>query len=272
MAKREIKRFIIIVIYLLIFSVLGALIYYIFEPAPTCSDGKKNQSEERIDCGGSVCAPCEKIINAKEINIDEKHFVYGNKDQYDVMVGLTNPNDKYGAIKFDYEFQLTDQSGAVLQRRSGKNFILPDENKFIIELNLYSSVNPYAVNFEIKNIEWDEFLEYDEPRLNIYEKNYREEFENNITTGLMRNESYFDFNSIEIDIVLRNDSGKPIALGKNEMRTIKSQEERDFKLIWPYKFSENVGKVDIKAEADVFDSDNFIKKHLPSRQFQDYDY
>lgn len=271
MINRGKKRLFIIGVYLLIFGVVGTLFYYVLAPAPTCNDGKKNQTEERVDCGGT-CAPCEKIINAQELKIDEKYFVYGNKNQYDAMAAISNPNNKYGAIKFEYEFQLLDQAGAVLGKRSGINFILPGESKFIVELNIQSSINPYTVNFGIKNVEWDEFLEYEEPRLSIYEKNHQEEPERNITSGLLRNESYFDFNSIEIVVILRDSKGNPVALGKNEMRTVRSQEERDFKLIWPYKFSEGVTTVDIKAEANVFDSDNFIKKYLPSRQFQNYSY
>lgn len=265
------KRFVIIAIYLLIFGSLGSLGYYILAPDPTCGDNKKNQNEEGIDCGGP-CAPCEKLINAQALKIDEKYFVYGNNNQYDVMAAITNPNDKYGAVKFNYEFQLLDQAGNVLEKRNGTSFILPDESKFIIELNLHSAINPYTAKFEIRDVEWDEFLEYDEPKLNIYGRSFFEESEKNITSGLLKNESYFDFNTIEISIVLRNSAGKPIALGRSEMRTIRAQEERDFKLIWPYKFSENVATVDIKAEADVFNSDNFIKKYLPSRQFQNYSY
>lgn len=269
MANRNTKRFIIVVIYALFFAVVSTLIYYIIKPAPTCTDGKKNQSEAGIDCGGP-CPACKKEIKAQELSVTEKYFVYGNKNQYDVMAAVTNVNDKYGAVKFDYEFQLVDQSGNVLNKRAGKSFILPDESKYIVELNLQSPTNPYTVKFEIKNVQWDEFLEYAEPKLSIYQKNYYEEFEKNITSGLLRNESHFDFNFIELVIVLRNEKGNPVALGKSEMRTIKSQEERDFKLIWPYKFGENVASVDIKAEANVFDSDNFIKEYMPSRQFQDY--
>lgn len=263
------KRAVIFVAYVLFFGVLSALLYYIFEPAPTCNDGVINQSENGVDCGGP-CAPCKKKIDAQEIKIDEKHFIYGNKNQFDVMASITNVNDAYGAVSFNYEFQLLDQAGNVLEKRTGNSFILPDENKYIIELNLYSAVNPYKLNFEIKDVVWDEFLEYAEPKLSIYQKNYYEESEKNIASGLLRNESYFDFNSIEITVVLRDANGKPVALGKNEMRTIKSQEERDFKLVWPYRFSGNVADADIKAEADVFDSDNFMKKYLPSRQFQNY--
>ncbi|EKE22226.1 MAG: hypothetical protein ACD_7C00019G0002 [uncultured bacterium] len=269
MTNRKTKRLIVICAYIVFFGVLGALIYYVFEPAATCTDGKKNQSENGIDCGG-VCAPCKEEIRAQDIRIDEKYFVYGNKNQFDVMAAITNVNNKYGAVKFNYEFQLLDQAGNVLEKRAGTSFVLPDESKYIVELNLHSSINPYRLNFEIQDVQWEEFLEYAEPKLSIYQKNYYEEFEKNIVTGLLRNESNFDFNFIELVMILRDANGKPVALGKSEMRTIKSQEERDFKLIWPYKFSENVANVDIKAEANVFDSDNFIKEYLPSRQFQNY--
>lgn len=269
MINRDKKRLIIIGIYILIFGVFGSLVYYIIQPAPTCTDGKKNQSEVGIDCGGP-CLACKKEIKAQELLVNEKYFVYGSKNQFDVMASITNANDKYGAVKFDYEFQLVDQAGNVLEKRSGRNFILPDESKYIVELNLQSAINPYTVKFEIRNVEWDEFLGYSEPRLSIYQKNYYEEFEKNIVSGLLRNESQFDFNFIELVMILRNEKGDPVAIGKNEMRTIKTQEERDFKLIWPYKFGDNVTSVDIKAEANVFDSDNFIKKYLPSRQFQNY--
>lgn len=44
------KKIIIIITYLLFFSLIGIGFYYIFKPAETCFDGKKNQNEQDIDC------------------------------------------------------------------------------------------------------------------------------------------------------------------------------------------------------------------------------
>jgi len=267
--SRFLKRLVIIFVYLVIFGSMGSLIYYSVKPDPTCKDGKKNQKEEMVDCGGP-CAPCIKEIIAQDLKIEEKYFVYGNANRFDVMAEIYNPNDKYGAAKFKYEFKLLDQSGAILSREEGENFILPKERKNIINLNLYSPVNPYTVDFSISEIKWEELLEYEEPKLNIYSKDYSAEADKNTVFGLLKNESYYDFNSVEIDIVLRGKDGKPVALGKNEMRTIKSQEQRDFKIIWPYRFGAEVEGVEVRAEADVFDSNNFIKNYLPREKYQDY--
>lgn len=267
--NRSIKRLVIIFVYLIIFGSFGSLIYYALLPDPTCTDGKKNQKEVEIDCGGP-CAPCVEEIVAEEIKIEEKYFVYGNNNRFDAMAEISNPNDLYGASKFKYEFRLLDQSGAVLSKEEGESFILPKETKYIIKLNLYSSVNPYTVDFSIKDVEWEELREYEEPDLNIYNKDYSADPDKNTVFGLLRNESYYDFNSIEIDIVLRGKDGKPVALGKNEIRTVRSQEQRDFKIIWPYRFGVEVEGLEIRAEADVFNSDNFIKQYLPKEKFQEY--
>ncbi len=268
---RNTKRVVIISIYVSVVTLISVLVYLIIATRPTCYDGKKNQAEKGIDCGGP-CHPCEKKITAKDLEVIEKYFVYGgNKNNFDVMIKINNPNNQYGVASFNYKIQLVDQAGNVLSQKTGVNFILPEENKYIIEQNFQSNNKPNSIKFSIDNINWQKFSNYRaEPLLSIYNKNYTEEDGKNKMFGLLKNESYFDFNSIEIDIILRDSNGKPVALGKNEMRTVKSQEQRDFKIIWPYKFSGSVVDGEIRAEANVFDSNNFIKKYLPEQKFQSY--
>lgn len=268
--KRGTKRSIIILIYLTIFSIFGLMIYQIVKPNPTCFDGKQNQAEDGIDCGGP-CQSCEEAIVAKDVEVMEKYFVYGSGDYYDVMAKIDNPNNRYGAAKLSYEFNLVDREGTSLTARKGETFILPGETKYVIELNLVSEEDPYTAEFNILDVRWEEFLDYEEPRLSIYNKSYQQEAGKSEAFGLLKNESYFDFNSIEIDIILRDENGKPLALGKNEMRTISSQQERDFKIFWPYNFSREVKEVEVRAEADVFDPNNsYIKKYESGQQFQGY--
>ena len=268
---RNIKRTTIISIYFGIFIAIATPIYFIVTARPTCTDGKKNQSEKGIDCGGP-CHPCEKKIVTEDLQVIEKHFVFGGRrGVFDTVIKIDNPNSQYGVANFDYDIILVDQDGSTLSERTGRSFILPAESKYIIEQNLHTDSNPKNIKFEIKNIEWQKFSDYQaEPKLSIYNKNYTEKDGKNEVFGLLKNESYFDFNSIEIDIVLRDKNGKPIALGKNEMRTVNSQEQRDFKIIWPYKFLDNATNVEIRAEADIFNSNNFIKKYLPEKKFQSY--
>jgi len=269
--SRERKRILIIVIYLAIFSLVGFLIYLAVRPAPTCYDGKKNQKEEGIDCGGR-CRPCPEIINAEPIQVAEQAFVYGGPGKYDALAKITNPNNQFGSSEFSYEFVLRDSSGQEIARRSGTEFILPAETKLILESGLETELIPQEAEVKIIEARWEKFFEYEKPRLNIYNKRY-DLISGGVgyseAYGLVRNESPFDFNFIKINVVLRDAAGKILALNSTNMYTVSAGEQRDFRLIWPTSFPGDAENLEMEAEADVFHSQNFIKKYLPGGKFQE---
>ncbi len=273
MEKRELKRLNIIIIYIFIFLTLGFLIYFfIFKQKPTCSDGKQNQNEKGVDCGG-VCLPCPEAIVAQDIKIKEQAFVYGGAEKFDVMAKIANPNDTYGSRSLNYVFYLKDTNGNILAERSGQEFILPAEEKYIIENNLVSAIAPSSVEFKISNPNWEKFSVYEKPDFNIYGKKYTEMVGPNVfgeVYGVLRNNSDFDFNSLIIKVVLRDSANHPISFNKTEMRTVYAGEERDFRLIWPFKISEDIVNVEAEAEADIYDIGNFIKKYSAPQEFQRY--
>jgi len=269
---RNVKRAVIIAIYLSLLFLIGWAVYSALKSNPTCFDGKQNQGEEKIDCGGP-CRPCAKEINAQNLEIAEKAFVYGGPQKYDVMAKISNSNDQYGSPEFSYEFILKGSQGNILAEREGKSFILPSETKYLIETNLETEQNPTVLEIVVSNCRWETFFTYKKPQLNIYNKRY-----NLISSpagfseafGLLVNESEFDFNRVKVNVVLRDASGNPLSFNSTEMRTVTSREERDFRLVWPISFPGEVRKVEMEAEADVYDSQNFIKRYLKEGRFQEY--
>lgn len=270
---RATKRTTIILIYLAILASLFYAIYSIVKPAPTCFDGKKNQHEEGVDCGGP-CDKCAIEIEAKDLEITETAFIYGGPGKFDTLAKVTNANNQFGSSSFSYEFILKDSSGNVVARKAGKSFILPSETKYIIETGLDSQIEVASVGFEITNTEWQEFINNDKPKINIYSKDYSQ-----ITSGvgysqaygLLRNENPFDFNLIKVKVVLRDVFNKPIAVNTTEMRTVKAGEERDFRLLWPTSFPGDVHSYEVEAEADVFNTENFIRVHIREKEPKVYD-
>ncbi len=262
--SRDKKRLIIIGIYVIIFFLFGLLVYSWLKPDPTCTDKKQNQGEEKVDCGGP-CSPCAKTYSVQDLIIEEKVFVLGGQGKYDVMMKVSNRNNQVGVKNFSYRFVLKDISGNILAERSGNSFVLPVESKYIIETDLESKVAPDNMEVIISSSEWEEFLSYERPEINIYNKRYdlvSSGVGYSEAKGLLRNESSFDFDLIKINVVLRDEAGNPIAFNKTEMRTINSGEERDFRLLWPVNFPGSVQGVEMEAEVNVFDSETFIKKYI----------
>lgn len=273
--SRGVKRFVIAFIYLSSVVLLAVGAYYAFFKAPeTCFDGKRNQNESGIDCGGVCQAVCKENVIGTDLEITEIAFVPGGNGQYDILGKIYNPNDEIGATSFTYAAELRDGSGEVLAARSGTSYILPQENKYILELNLAAQAQPATASLRISEIEWARFSGYQEkPSINIYQKRYgpissgagfSEAF------GLLSNESPYDFRSIIVRVILRDNSGKPLAFNTTEMRTVRSHEERDFRLVWPSAFPGTVEKVEMEADADVYHSDNFMRQYLPGGKFQEF--
>lgn len=269
---RSAKQSAIITVYLILVSLTGWAVYSVLKPAPTCFDGKQNQGEEKADCGGP-CLPCAEEISAQDLKITEKAFVSGGPRKYDVMAKISNSNDQYGSPEFSYKFILKDNNGTILTEQEGKSFILPSETKYLIGTNLETGLKPAVLEINIFDCRWETFFAYKKPQLNIYNKHY-DLISSGVgfskAFGLLVNESEFDFNAIKINVILRDASGSPLSFNSTEMRTITSREERDFKLVWPISFPGEVQNVEMEAEADVYNSQNFIKRYLKEGRFQEY--
>ncbi len=273
--SRRNKQYVIALVYFTIAVLLGTIIYYAFIKAPeTCFDNKQNQDETGIDCGGVCAAVCKENIVAEALQMKEVAFVPGGENRFDVLGKVYNPNDEIGASSFAYAVSLKDGTGATLASRSGMSYILPQENKYILELNLETSARPATAMFEISEVEWERFSGYQEkPNINIYQKRY-----DRISSGagfgeaygLLSNESPYDFRSITVKVILRDQAYNPLAFNVTEMRTVQSNEERDFRLIWPNAFFGTVEKVEMEVDADVYHSENFIRQYLPGGKFQEF--
>lgn len=266
--SRIVRRIIIASIFLSFNALFWIGAYYAFLKAPeTCFDAKQNQNEQGVDCGGVCTNACIEVVVGRDLQLKEVAFVPGGENRYDVLGRIFNANNDIGASSFRYTFELRDGTGTVLGTRSGISYILPQETKSLIELNLESSMVPTQVTLLIADVAWERLSGYQEkPTVNIYQKRYGQ-----VTTGfgyfeaygLLSNESLYDFRSIIVKVIARDVLGKPLAFNMTEMRTVNAQESRDFKLVWPLPFSGLVDRVDMEIDADVYHSDNFVKQYFP---------
>lgn len=258
------KRLIIISIYAAIIIVFGLIIYFATRPVETCFDGKKNQNEEDIDCGG-VCGKCNKI-SALDIRVSKAGYLEtGTSGQYDVYAIINNPNQNYGAKSFDYTFSLKDGSGKILSQKSGTSYILPGEEKYLVEADIVSTEEPIKVELEIKNYQWIQAELTQKPDFKIVYKEYKPMTSGTgfaQAVGILKNESPYDFNIITIRVVLLDSDNNVVGLNYTDIRTVKSGEEREFRALWPQKFpgADHFDHMDIRAEVNVQDPNAFYRK------------
>jgi len=123
---------------LIIFLIFFLISFFIFlkirgPVIATCFDGKKNQGEEEIDCGGP-CLPCE-IKYAEPLKIYPiKYLLYSNS--IDIVGLLENPNKNLALKKIKYYFEIYDFNGILKATTTLREITLePETKKYLLEIN-----------------------------------------------------------------------------------------------------------------------------------------
>ncbi|HSA08709.1 MAG TPA: FxLYD domain-containing protein [Candidatus Moranbacteria bacterium] len=259
--RTNLKRMIVIIVYLIIFSTIALVIYLIKSPDPSCSDGKQNQAEKGIDCGGP-CSPCSVISEAKDLIVQETVFLSEENNLHDVVAKIDNPNDVIGAEFFNYTFTLKDGNGTVIATSEGSSFILPADNKYIAKIGIKTSDGsiPASVEFSVSNVQWSLLKDTAKPQIGVYGK----KFENDPAgigsrvEGILRNESIYDLKKIEVVIVLRNENNRVVGINTTQRDSIRAKEQQSFQITWPTSILDNVQKIEVDPQINVFDSKNLF--------------
>lgn len=274
-ARRVIKRLTISATFLFVVVSVVVLMYFWFRPAPSCFDGIRNQGERGVDCGGVCEKACEVAYHPEDLVVREVAFVSGGQPlTYDVLARVYNPNDELGASDLGYVLRLKDSSGNIVAESSGSGFILPQETKTFLSVNVAVTSEPVSAEIVFSGDSvWEKFSGYQEkPSLVVTNKRFEKISSGPLffeAFGTLMNDSPFDFRSIIVKVILRDAAGKPIAFNQTEMNTVRSKEIRDFRLTWPKFFPGEAVGMEVEPEADVYHSDNFIERYLPNEKFQE---
>lgn len=276
MEYRRRKQINILFIIFLFIGLSGTGVYFRYiKQKPTCFDGIQNQGEQGVDCGG-FCVSCEKLtisaIKALSVN-----FIKLDDGKYDLAAKIINPNPNFGLADFKYSFKIYSEEGLIKEQR-GESFILPAEEKYLIEAGLIVGDEIKRVDLvidEAKNENWKKFLkEFFPSDIYISDKQFRY-LENQPNTaeasGIIKNSSGFDFETIKISVVLFDENKKIIGANKTEVKTVLAGEDRYFSALWFSPISGEVKSIEMQADTNLFADDNFIIRNgSETEKFQEY--
>lgn len=273
MTKRLIKQLIIASVFLAIIVCVILLIFYFQKPNPTCFDGIKNQNEEEIDCGGP-CISCE-LVNIKPLEVLWTKVISNKDGFYDLAAEIRNPNQNYGSGKFEYKFRLYDYNDNLIDEFSGNDFIMPNQKKYIVETRIENENTIYRTDLDFVKVEWGKPYDYLPPEFAVKQKEYyflkEGMVEKSQAKAIVVNETNFDFEEIDVDVLLFNSMNNLIAVNETEIRTLPINQERDFVVTWFYKIDDQVSRIEIEPETNIFNENNYIPVGTKEiEEFQEY--
>ncbi len=251
------KQIIILSVYFLIVLVVTAVVYFVSRPRPeaTCFDGIRNQGEEKIDCGGP-CPPCEKEREA--IAVVSQKLIPVSENNFDFVAEVSNPNNLWGARTVGYLINVFDENNKNIFSKTGTFYILPQENKYIVESKIYLQEAASQVDFRITSTDWQRLSGFRDLALRIRDKRIYEEGEYTKISGIVFNNSNYDFDRVDLVGLIFDENKEIIAAGKTEVRTLLRGENRYFEIRWPKVWNFETVSFEIKAYTNIFSPENLM--------------
>lgn len=255
--------------------------YQAYFPAlPACNDNIQNQDETGVDCGGmcsNECPPPPPPADTKPIEVVWAKVFYSDIGAYDLAAKINNSNLYWGVIEFKYDFIARDGNGAVVIERSGTSYLLPESYDYIIIPSVKSDKNPVSAELNIikEGQKWASVSSvYNNLSLALpfSEKVYAAKDENGFpeASAKLKNATTYDFDKIDIKVVLYDENSEPVAVNVSDQRTMLSGEERVFRLFWIAAPQKEVFSQDFKATTNIFDSQNFMTRFGTGDKIREY--
>ena len=266
------KQLIIGLVFVLILIGISYGIYSSFAPEVSCVDGIKNGQEGGVDCGTLACGIiCPVPVQAPQVKSIQRIYVPDTDGTSDVVIQIYNPNTEYGVASGVYDLVIKDSSGVELDRLSGQQFyMLPGQTKYLV-LTVVKGLALGEESVEIKNVQWEK-LDMPNNIVNfiLRRKDYHFIQKGTELTAVMYNDSNYDFDKIDIAVILFDDTDNIVGVNKTDIRTFVSKTERGFNVVWPFVLPGNVVRQDVEASTNLFENSNFIKSYGSQEKFQKF--
>lgn len=219
----------------MVLLIFGAIVFYLW-PKASCSDGRQNQGELGIDCGGS-CIPC--VVNVEEAVVLWAR-VFPTKTQsasggeiYDVAALINNPNISYGLSLLKYTFKIYDANNILVGIKEGKTFLNPNDKFLIFETGIDAGKRKAIKAFvELEPISSWKYIKEEKSSLVISEKSF-----SNIQfpslTGKIFNQAISPVRDIYAAAVLFDKDENAIGVSTTKVDIIAAESGYNVVFTWP---------------------------------------
>lgn len=229
--------------------VIGIPVYFkYFNKPPSCFDGKLNQDEKGIDCGGSCALLCPD--ESREPIVTFQRLYKASKGIYTALALIENANQGVFVRKISYSFKIYDKDNVMLFEIPGTTFI-PPGREFPIFASPILTGNREAVKevFSFKAVPaWEKGV-WKDPMIDV--SNITNEVvgsSQRIEADISNREVYPEKN-LEVDVIVYDSEGNAHEGSATVISYISPQGRYHVTFTWGAPFDFSVSKIDIIPRA-----------------------
>ncbi|OGZ44550.1 MAG: hypothetical protein A2719_03995 [Candidatus Ryanbacteria bacterium RIFCSPHIGHO2_01_FULL_45_22] len=223
-------------LFLLIVLIPVVFVFYSFLPVPSCTDGKLNQQEEQIDCGGPNCASCLSEQPDDLVILWSRYFEV-RPGVYDVAALVENVNLTLGSLSLPFVFELYDDHDSRIVAHRGSTYALPNKQFLIFSANVGTGIRkPVRMNFRLDSFTWERLEEQTLPLI-VSRTERLFDIDRPRLIATLTNSALHDITQVDVAVVVSDSSNNAIAVGEVRLDEVRDSSTADAAFTWPHPFS-----------------------------------
>lgn len=242
-AKR--KFIIILSLFILFGTPTGIYVYKKLQKPESCFDGKQNQDERGVDCGGICKIACFANVTA-EPTIQWSRAYYVAPGVYNLTAYIENPNIDYISKPARYIFKVYDDKNVLITTREGVVGI-PTSKIFPIFEPTISTGNliPKIVTFEfVENVTWIEYFG-NKPELEVIEQKLsRTETSPKLDVKIV-NKTLNTYKNVEVVAIIYDEQGNGVLSSRTFVDSIGDKGESSVVFTWLEPINFKPSKIEV---------------------------
>lgn len=234
----------------LVLVVAGTLFATLYQ-APSCADGKQNQDEEGIDCGGS----CQLLCAASQVPpvVSFVRELPQSSGRLDVIAYVENPNPFAAAKDVRYQIEFIGDSGVTLGTKNGSVDLPPAASVPIFIPNAFAdalSVRQTFLSFDAASVAW--YAPEKELKPFAVEGIQIEGTEDAPrVSATVTNPSTDSFRNLKVVATLFDEEGVVFASSQTVIASLAGRGEADVVFTWNAPFKSAPARIDVRVVRDL---------------------
>lgn len=228
----------------LVLIMATVVIILILPDKPTCFDGKMNQDEKGVDCGGPCAILCKNEMNDPEIKWVRVFKV--KEGVWSVLAYVINHNVNAESPNAEYFFKVYDSNNVIIREGTGSVYIPANQAIGVFEPNiLVGNRVPERVVLGFESTPWRRMAE--QPKtVDLGEmRRYEDSLGAPRVSVKIKNPALNDVSGLYLLAVLYDDSGNAFGASKVKTDDIKGGEIKEVVFSWPLALGTRIDRVEI---------------------------
>lgn len=240
------RKAIVITIFSLVgLTLLSGLGFAIFYKVPSCTDGKLNQDEVGIDCGGSCTTFCSSEV--KPIKVDFVRALQTEQGRVDVIAYLENPNKDAAAQSVEATVDLFGPNSTPISSKKITIDIAPGVTTPVFIPGILGREEQIVQTF--LTIDASSFVWFKAPNTTsvtpTVDTIVTEETGTPRVRAVLHNPTAYTISNTTLVATVFDTSGKAMAASKTLVPTLPPQGTSPLIFTWNAPFPGQVGRVEI---------------------------